>query len=293
MKTPRGVYSFEFFPPSDKAQLAALHEAAGHLAQLKPDFFSVTYGAGGGTRRHTLDTVLELTRLTGVKGVPHISCVGASRRRLAKTLDGFRTAGIRHVVALRGDLPSGLAVPGEFRYASELVAFIREHSGDYFYIDVAAYPEVHPQSERLSEDLAHFRAKVQAGADSAITQFFFNADAYFRFLDACAGAGLDIAVVPGIMPITNYDRLCRFARACGAEIPRWLFYRLRDYAEDHESLRAFGLDVVVELCDRLLQGGAPGLHVYTLNRAHASVDLCQALATRGLLDGAAGRRLAG
>lgn len=287
----QGIYSFEFFPPVEEAQHAALREAARQLAALGPDFFSVTYGAGGGTRRHTLETVLELTRLTGVKGVPHISCIGSSRQGMASMLADFRAAGIRHLVALRGDLPSGLAAPGEFHYASELVAFIREHSGNYFYIDVAAYPEVHPQSTRLSEDLEHFKAKVDAGADSAITQFFFNPDAYFRFMDACADAGVTIAVVPGVMPITNYKRLCRFAKTCGAEIPRWLYYRLRDYEDDPPSLLAFGRDVVAELCERLLRGGAPGLHIYTLNRARASLDLCQLLTERGLLGGSeAGRR---
>ena len=280
---PRGTYSFEFFPPVGEAQTAALYEAVDQLAALQPDFFSVTYGAGGGTRRHTLETVLELQRRTGVSGVPHISCIGSDRQQLGAVLDDFQAEGIRHVVALRGDLPSGLASPGEFRFATELVAFMRQHSGDYFHIEVAAYPEVHPQSMRLSDELQHFKLKVEAGANSAITQFFFNPDAYFRFIDACRQYGVDIPIVPGIMPITNCDRLVRFAGSCGAEIPRWLLYRLRDYGDDRKAIHDFGLEVVVDLCERLLQGGAPGLHIYTLNRARVSMQLCQALRARGLL----------
>ncbi len=279
---PHGTYSFEFFPPIGEVQTAALYEAADQLAALQPDFFSVTYGAGGGTRRHTLETVLELQRRTGVSGVPHISCIGSSRRRIRAVLDDFQAQGIRHVVALRGDLPSGLAAPGEFRFATELVEFIRRHSGDYFHIEVAAYPEVHPQSVRFSDELQHFRLKVEAGANSAITQFFFNPDAYFRFTDACRQCGVDIPIVPGIMPITNCERLVRFAGVCGAEIPRWLLYRLRDYGDDRKAIQDFGLEVVADLCERLLQGGAPGLHIYTLNRARVSVQLCQALTARGL-----------
>jgi methylenetetrahydrofolate reductase (NADPH) len=236
----------------------------------------VTFGAGGSTREGTLATVLEIRR-EGLVGAPHLSCIGSTRDNVRAVLAQYRAEGIRQIVALRGDLPSGTVDVGEFRYASELVAFIRAESGDWFHIDVAAYPECHPQARSPQEDLENFARKVDAGADSAITQYFFNADAYWSFVDACADRGIDVPIVPGIMPIASFTRLARFSDACGAEIPRWIRRRLESYGDDAASIRAFGLDVVTGLCAGLLERGAPGLHFYTLNQAGLTSTIWQRL----------------
>ncbi|OQS09655.1 methylenetetrahydrofolate reductase [NAD(P)H] [Chromobacterium violaceum] len=260
------TFSFEFFPPKTPEGVAKLRTTRQQLAQFKPQFFSVTFGAGGTTRDGTLSTVLEI-RSEGQAAAPHLSCIGSTRENIAAILNEYRGNGIRHLVALRGDIPSGMVAAGEFRYANELVEFIRAEHGDHFHIEVAAYPEFHPQARSAEDDLANFVRKVRAGADSAMTQYFFNADSYFRFVDEVRARGVDIPIVPGIMPISNFGQLCRFSDMCGAEVPRWLRLRMQSYYDDTASIRALGLDVVTELCDRLLQGGAPGLHFYTLNQA--------------------------
>ncbi|MES2553091.1 MAG: methylenetetrahydrofolate reductase [NAD(P)H] [Pseudomonadota bacterium] len=260
------MISFEFFPPKTAEGMAKLRETRSQLALLKPKFFSVTFGAGGSTRDRTLETVLEI-QAEGFDAAPHISCVSSSKQELTALLDEYQQKGIRRLVALRGDLPSGEVSVGDLRYANELVAFIRQHSGDWFHIEVAAYPEFHPEARSPSADFQHFKQKVQAGANEAITQYFYNPDAYFRFMDQCAHAGITIPIVPGVMPIYNITQLSRFSDVCGAEIPRWLRLRLHDYGDDIASLRALGLDVVTDLCEKLLAGGAPGLHFYTLNQA--------------------------
>jgi methylenetetrahydrofolate reductase (NADPH) len=259
------LYSLEFFPPKTEDGLAKLRAARRDFAALKPAFCSVTFGAGGSTREGTLATVLEI-RAEGMEGAPHLSCIGGTREGIREVLERYRSHGISHLVALRGDLPSGSADVGDFRYANELVEFIRNETGDWFHVDVAAYPEYHPQSLNADDDLASFERKVRAGADSAITQYFFNADAYWSFVDACAARGLDVPIVPGIMPIASFTRLARFSDACGAEIPRWIRRRLEGFGDDTASIRAFGLDVVTRLCASLLERGAPGLHFYTLNQ---------------------------
>ncbi|MCD0494684.1 methylenetetrahydrofolate reductase [NAD(P)H] [Chromobacterium violaceum] len=264
-QTPR-TFSFEFFPPKTPEGVAKLRTTRQQLAQFKPQFFSVTFGAGGTTRDGTLSTVLEI-RSEGQAAAPHLSCIGSTRENIAAILNEYRGNGIRHLVALRGDIPSGMVAAGEFRYANELVEFIRAEHGDHFHIEVAAYPEFHPQARSAEDDLANFVRKVRAGADSAMTQYFFNADSYFRFVDEVRARGVDIPIVPGIMPISNFGQLCRFSDMCGAEVPRWLRLRMQSYYDDTASIRALGLDVVTELCDRLLQGDAPGLHFYTLNQA--------------------------
>jgi len=260
------IYSFEFFPPKTEDGVTRLKETQRQLSQLGPEFFSCTYGAGGTTRDRTLETVVAIQQ-SGQSAAPHLSCIGSSRESLREVLDEYRSHGIRHIVALRGDLPSGMMSAGEFRYASDLVAFIRQETGDHFFIEVAAYPEVHPQARNAQEDLRNFKTKVDAGADSAITQYFYNADAYFHFVDECEALGLDIPIVPGIMPINNFSQLCRFSDACGAEIPRWIRSKMQGYGDDSASIKAFGLDIVTGLCDRLLFAGAPGLHFYTMNSA--------------------------
>jgi methylenetetrahydrofolate reductase (NADPH) len=259
------LYSLEFFPPKTEDGVAKLRAARRDFAALKPAFCSVTFGAGGSTREGTLATVLEI-RAEGMEGAPHLSCIGGTREGIREVLERYRSHGISHLVALRGDLPSGSADVGDFRYANELVEFIRNETGDWFHVDVAAYPEYHPQSRNADDDLASFERKVRAGADSAITQYFFNADAYWSFVDACAARGLDVPIVPGIMPIASFTRLARFSDACGAEIPRWIRRRLEGFGDDTASIRAFGLDVVTRLCASLLERGAPGLHFYTLNQ---------------------------
>ena len=275
MDTQR-TFSFEFFPPKTAEGIEKLRVTRKQLAQLKPEFFSCTFGAGGSTRDRTLETVVEI-QAEGHAAAPHLSCIGSTQENIREILQTYRAHGIRHVVALRGDLPSGMADPGAFRYAHELVAFIRQETGDWFDIEVAAYPEFHPQAKSAQEDLNAFVRKVQAGASAAITQYFYNADAYFRFVDDCRALGVQIPIVPGIMPITNSTQLARFSDACGAEIPRWIRKRLEGYGDDLEAIRAFGLDVVTDLCDRLLQGGAPGLHFYTLNQAGPCSTIWQRL----------------
>jgi methylenetetrahydrofolate reductase (NADPH) len=270
------TFSFEFFPPQTPEGIEKLRATRRQLAQLKPKFFSVTFGAGGSTRDRTLETVLEI-QAEGYVAAPHLSCIGATRDNIRTMLQQYRDGGIRHLVALRGDVPSGMAQGGEFRYANELVKFIRGEFGDTFHIDVASYPEYHPQANSPQEDLKNFKRKIEAGADSVITQYFYNADAYFNFVDACEAMGIDIPIVPGIMPINKFSQLARFSDACGAEIPRWIRKRLEGYGDDSASIRAFGLDVVTDLCDRLLSAGAPGLHFYTLNSAGLSTTIWQRL----------------
>jgi methylenetetrahydrofolate reductase (NADPH) len=270
------IFSIEFFPPKTPEGVEKLRQTRRQLAQLKPRFFSVTFGAGGSTRDRTLETVLEI-QAEGLEAAPHLSCIGSTRESIRQILETYRAHGIRHIVALRGDLPSGMAEPGEFRYASDLVAFIRKETGDWFTIEVAAYPEMHPQARNYREDLANFKRKVDAGANAAITQYFYNADAYFNFVDDCRALEVSLPIVPGIMPISNYAQLARFSSACGAEIPRWLAKKLEAYHDDTDAIRAFGLDVVTGLCERLLSGGAPGLHFYTLNQAGLTATLWQRL----------------
>ncbi|MQY51844.1 methylenetetrahydrofolate reductase [NAD(P)H] [Rhodocyclus tenuis] len=269
-------FSLELFPPQTPEGTEKLRAVRRQLAELGPKFFSVTFGAGGSTRDRTLDTVLEI-QTDGQEAAPHLSCVGSTEENIREMLTLYRGQGIRHIVALRGDLPSGMAEPGAFRYASDLVRFIRAETGDWFHIEVAAYPEFHPQAASPQADLAAFRSKVDAGADSAITQYFYNSDAYFRFIDDCAALGVTIPVVPGIMPISSYSKLARFSDTCGAEIPRWVRKKLESYGDDAASIRAFGLDVVSQLCERLLAGGAPGLHFYTLNQAGLVNELWERL----------------
>ena len=270
------MFSLEFFPPRTPEGIEKLRATRRQLAQLEPAFCSVTFGAGGSTREGTLSTVLEF-RGDGLEAAPHLSCIGGSCASIAEVLTKYKSHGIHHVVALRGDLPSGTVDTGDFRYASELVAFIRKETGDHFHIDVAAYPEYHPQARSAQDDLDAFRRKIDAGADSAITQYFFNADAYWSFVDACADHGIDVPIVPGIMPIASFSKLARFSDACGAEIPRWIRKRFEGYGDDIASIRAFGLDVVTELCDGLLTRGAPGLHFYTLNQASLTTTIWQRL----------------
>lgn len=270
------TFSIEFFPPKTPEGMEKLRQVRRQLAQLNPKFFSVTFGAGGSTRDRTLETVLEI-QSEGLNAAPHLSCVGSTKENIREILDTFRLHGIRHIVALRGDLPSGMADPGEFRYANELVSFIRAETGDWFDIEVAAYPEVHPQARNYREDLLNFKRKAEAGANAAITQYFFNADAYFNFVDDCAELGVTLPIVPGIMPISNFSQLSRFSAMCGAEIPRWLARKMESYSDDTASIKAFGLDVMTRLCERLLEGGAPGLHFYTLNQAGLTTTLWQRL----------------
>ncbi|MHB9800089.1 methylenetetrahydrofolate reductase [NAD(P)H] [Pseudomonas sp. MT3] len=267
-------FSFEFFPAKTEAGHEKLLATARQLATYKPDFFSCTYGAGGSTRDRTLTTVLQLDGDVQVPTAPHLSCVGDTKAELRALLAHYKDAGIRRIVALRGDLPSGMGMAsGELRYANELVEFIRAETGDHFHIEVAAYPEVHPQARNFEDDLANFVRKVKAGADSAITQYFFNADSYFHFVERAEKLGVSIPVVPGIMPITNYTKLARFSDACGAEIPRWIRKQLEAYGDDIASIQAFGEQVITDMCERLLEGGAPGLHFYTLNQADPSLAL--------------------
>ena len=270
------LFSFEFFPPNTPEGKDKLCAATEELAVLKPKFFSVTYGAGGSTRERTLDTVLDIRKM-GYAAAPHISCVASTHTNIREWLQRYKDNGIKHLVALRGDLPSGLAAAGEFRYANELVEFIRREFGDTFHIEVAAYPEFHPQAKNARDDLDNFKRKVDAGAHSAITQYFYNADAYYRFVDACDKMRIAIPIVPGIMSIGRFSQLARFSDACGAEIPRWMRKKLEAYADDTESIRAFGLDVVTVLCEDLLKNGAPGLHFYTLNQAGLTKAIWQRL----------------
>jgi methylenetetrahydrofolate reductase (NADPH) len=275
MKTSR-VFSFELFPPQSPEGIEKLRITRKQLAQLNPAYFSVTYGAGGTTRDRTLGVALEI-QAEGQQVAPHLSCVASTQVSLREILEQYRTCGITRIVALRGDMPSGIAEAGELRYANELVAFIRKEFGSAFHIDVAAYPEYHPQARNAREDLLNFRRKVEAGADAAITQYFYNADAYFAFVDECQALGIQVPIVPGIMPINRFSQLARFSDACGAEIPRWIRNKLEGFGDDLASIRSFGLDVVTALCDRLLRGGAPGLHFYTLNQAGPTSTIWQRL----------------
>jgi methylenetetrahydrofolate reductase (NADPH) len=271
-------FSFELFPPKTPEGMAKLDTAIDRLEAVGPEYFSVTYGAGGSTRERTFETV-ALLRSKGIDTAPHLACIGSTRAQVRDILDQYRAEGIHRLVALRGDLPSGMGAgpSGDFRYANELVTFVREETGTHFHIEVAAYPEVHPQAPNAERDLANFKRKVEAGADSAITQYFYNADAYFGFLDACARVGVHVPVVPGIMPITNFTQLARFSDGCGAEIPRWVRKRLEAYGDDIDGIRAFGHEVVLKLCQTLLEGGAPGLHFYTMNQSAPTLRLWQEL----------------
>jgi len=269
--------SLEFFPPKTAEGGDKLRAARAQLYALQPEFCSVTYGAGGSTHAGTFATVGEILA-EGVAAASHFSCIGATRASVREQLAQLQAMGVNRLVALRGDLPSGYGMGGEFQHASELVEFIRAETGDAFRIEVACYPEVHPQAKSPQADLDAFLRKVRAGADSAITQYFFNADAYFRFVDEARSAGVDAPIVPGIMPITNSSQLLRFSDSCGAEVPRWIRLRLQSYGDDAKSIKAFGHEVVADLCRRLAAGGAPGLHFYTMNQAQATLALCRDLA---------------
>jgi methylenetetrahydrofolate reductase (NADPH) len=280
MAEPR-TFSFEFFPPKTPEGADKLRAVRAQLAAVKPAFFSVTFGAGGSTREGTWNTVLDIAQ-AGLAVAPHISCIGTTRAEVARLIEGYRAQGIRRLVALRGDMPSGAgAGGGDFRYANELVEFIRAETGDWFHIEVAAYPEFHPQARSAEDDLRNFARKVRAGANSAITQYFYNSDAYFRFVDEVQKLGVTVPIVPGIMPITNFSQLARFSDACGAEIPRWIRLRLQGFGDDRASIRAFGLDVVTDLCEQLLSVGAPGLHFYTMNQAEPTLELWSRLGLPG------------
>jgi methylenetetrahydrofolate reductase (NADPH) len=267
--------SLEFFPPKTDEQRATLEAALPKLKALSPDYVSCTFGAGGSTLSYTPETIRHLREEHGLDAAPHLSCMGGTRDEIRDLLDRYNAMGCKRIVALRGDLPSGMASYGDFRYASELVEFIRSERDGSFHIEVACYPEVHPQSDDAHADLRHFKTKVDAGANGAITQYFYNADAYFRFVEAARAAGIAIPIVPGIMPIANFSQLKRFSDLCGAEIPRWLTKRLHAHGDDAESIREFAADVVAALCDRLVDGGAPGLHFYTLNRARATLAVVE------------------
>lgn len=275
-KTFSRVFSCEYFPPKDDDARAKLHDTTHELATLKPKYFSVTYGAAGSTQTGTYETV-KWIKEQGLDAAPHISCIGATRGSIIDQLKAYQALGIKRIVALGGDLPSGMASPGEFRYAYQLVELIRQATGDWFHIEVAAYPEVHPRAATAEDDLKHFKQKVECGASAALTQYFYNVDAYVRFVEECEQLGLRLPIVPGIMLITNYKQLARFSDACGAEIPRWIRKRLEGFGDDLESLRAFGLDVTTQLCEKLLAAGAPGLHFYTMNRAGPTRALWQRL----------------
>ena len=267
------AYSFEFFPPKTDQGAEKLLAVSKKLAAKNPCFFSVTFGAGGSTQERTLETVIAIKQHTGIDVAPHLSCIGSTRERIRDILNTYIDNGIHHLVALRGDMPSGMHTAGEFRYANELVEFIRAETGQHFFIEVAAYPEFHPQSRNPEADLANFKRKVDAGADAALTQYFYNVDAYTAFVDGCEKLGIEIPIVPGIMPITNYSSLARFSDACGAEIPRWIRRRLEGFGDDVESIKAFGLDVTTELCRKLLECGAPGLHFYSMNQAEPTLTI--------------------
>ncbi|MBS7327755.1 MAG: methylenetetrahydrofolate reductase [NAD(P)H] [Oxalobacter sp.] len=269
-------FSIEVFPPKAPDAVAELRRIRAQLELLGPKYFSITYGAGGSTQQGTYDISLEILN-EGFEPAPHITCIGATYGKVREQIAEYKRMGIHHIVALRGDLPSSYGEIGEFHYANELVEFIRKETGDWFRIDVAAYPDMHPQAPSLSEDIANFVRKVKAGADVAITQYFYNPDAYFRFVSDIRKAGVDIPVIAGVMPITNYTQLARFSDMCGAEIPLWIRRRLESYGSDLASLRAFGHDVVLDLCRKLLEGGADGLHFYSLNRAEATARLWREL----------------
>ncbi|MDH5834606.1 methylenetetrahydrofolate reductase [NAD(P)H] [Luteimonas kalidii] len=259
--------SFEFYPPKTDEQRVQLDRTVSRLKGHAPEYVSCTFGAGGSTLSYTADTVRRLLQDHGLDAAPHLSCVGGTRDEIAALLDQYRTLGCRRIVALRGDLPSGMGHPGDLRYAADLIAFIRARHGTHFHIEVGAYPEMHPQAEDALADLRHFKAKVDAGADAAITQYFYNADAYFHFVDAVRALGVGVPIVPGIMPISNFAQLRRFSEQCGAEIPRWIAKKMQAMGDDADAIREFGADIVARLCRRLVDGGAPALHFYTLNLA--------------------------
>ena len=273
---PSVPISFEFFPPNTPVGSEKLKTVVNDLAAVEPEFFSVTYGAGGSTRDKTLTTVRDIAAL-GHEAAPHLSCVGSTAAGIAEILATYRAQGIKRLVALRGDLPSGTAVAGEFRYARDLIEFIRKTQGDDWYIEAAAYPEYHPQQRYAKLDLQHFADKVKAGADSAITQFFFNPDAYFHFVDEVRALGVTVPIVAGVMPIHNYARIAQFAQRDGIEIPRWVALKMEGFMDDAASVRAFGVEVVARLCERLVAGGAPGIHFYTLNQSALTLDVCRKL----------------
>ncbi len=274
--TKRG-FSFEFFPPRTAEQKVALEATQKKLRQLQPHFFSVTFGAGGSTLDATRETVLAMQKHGSPIVVPHLSCMGGTPESIKKLLQTYQEAGINHILALRGDVPSGMGSVGYFRHANELIEFIRTEFGDAFHITAAAYPEVHPESESRASDLKYLKQKVDAGVDQLITQFFFNADAYFQFVDDARAAGIDVPIIPGIMPITNYSNIKRFCDFCGTDMPRWLQYKLRDFGDDRAAIQAFGTEFTTHLSQRLLDGGAPSIHFYTLNRARATLDIVKNL----------------
>ncbi|EXJ15424.1 methylenetetrahydrofolate reductase [NAD(P)H] [Imhoffiella purpurea] len=282
MSTDTPIYSVELFPPKTAEGMEKLKREIPKINALNPAYFSVTYGAGGSTRDGTFETV-DWLRSQGIDTAPHLACIGSTKREVQEILERYRAQGIHRLVALRGDMPSGMGAgnSGDFRYANELVSYMRAEFGDTFLIEVAAYPEYHPQSGNPTRDLENFKRKVDAGADGAITQYFYNADAYFGFLESCERAGIEIPIIPGIMPITNYSQLARFSDACGAEIPRWIRRRLEGYGDDAASIRAFGHEVVANLCRRLIEGGAPGLHFYTMNQSGSVTRLWNELGLPG------------
>jgi len=271
------TFSFEFFPPKTPEAIGKLKTTQEELAKLNPDFFSVTFGAGGSTRDMTFETVIDIRGKTGIEAAPHISCIGSTAEEIKAILDKYIESGINRIVALRGDLPSGSVGYGQFRYANELIDFIRSETGEHFHIEVAAYPEFHPQAPNPSADMENFKKKIDAGANGAITQYFYNPFAYYRFVDNCEKLGIDVPIVAGIMPIISCTQLQRFSEACGAEIPRWILKRLQEFGDDRTSIRQFGVDVTTELCEQLLTNGAPGLHFYTMNQSAATVAICQNL----------------
>lgn len=266
-------FSFEFYPPKTPEAVGKLHTTQAELAKLNPDFFSVTFGAGGSTRDRTFETVMDISKKTGIEAAPHISCIGNLNDEIKAILDRYKESGIKRIVALRGDLPSGSVGYGQLRYANELVEFIRKETGDHFHIEVAAYPEFHPQAPNAQSDIKNFKRKIDAGANSAITQYFYNPFAYYRFVDSCEKLGIDVPIVAGVMPIINCTQLVRFSEGCGAEIPRWILKRLQEFGDDRVSIRKFGIDVTTELCEQLLTNGAPGFHFYTMNQSEACVAI--------------------
>ena len=276
MTNSKKLFSFEFFPPQTPEGVVKLAATRKQLATLKPEFFSVTFGAGGSTQERTLETIRQI-KAEGYNAAPHLSCVGSTKANIRTMLNTYKEMGIKRIVALRGDLPSGMATTGEFQYANELVSFIRAETGDHFHIEVAAYPEFHPQAKSPRDDLLNFKRKIEAGANSAITQYFYSAAGYFYFVDECRKLGITAPIVPGIMPIVKFTQLARFSDACGAEIPRWMRKKLESYGDDSAAVQAFGLDAVTQLCERLLAGGAPGLHFYTLNQAAPTLEIWKRL----------------
>lgn len=278
--TNKLTISCEFFPPKTDKGIATMRNVRQQLAPLNPEFYSVTFGAGGSTQDNTLNAVVDIQQahaLTGIDAAPHLSCVGSTAERIRDMLSTYKSHGIHRLVALRGDLPSGMRDPGDFRYANELVDFVRQETGDYFTIEVAAYPEVHPQAASALTDFNNFKRKVDAGANSALTQYFYNVDAYLYFVDRCQKNGIEIPIIPGIMPINNFSQLARFSDGCGAEIPRWLRKRLEEFHDDTESLQAFTLDFLTDFTQKLIDAGVPGLHFYSMNRVDPTLTICQRL----------------